>query len=143
MKKIIRLTERDLTNLVKRVIKEQEKSFWDWSDDERESLKGADGKFDVDKFDEVINKKSSTRTLPSKRKAEKGPFAYQPDSKKWYDAEDYEVDEPGNFSDEKTFGPGEYDDFMEYINNCNTKWCLTTKRFYDEYAKRGGIKVRK
>jgi hypothetical protein len=32
---------------------------------------------------------------------------------------------------------------MEYINNCDTRWCLTTKRFYDQYAKMGNITVGK
>jgi hypothetical protein len=76
------------------------------------------------------------------RKAEKGPFASAGDG--WYDADEREVDEPTDYSEERSFGPDEQESFMDYINNCNTKWCLTTKRMYDIYAKKpGGIRVRK
>jgi hypothetical protein len=71
-----------------------------------------------------------------------GPFAHHKDTG-WYDAGDRAVEEPTDYSEEREFGPGEYDDFMEFINNCNHKWCLQTKRFYDTYASRGKIKVRK
>lgn len=58
---------------------------------------------------------------------------------KFYDTEDRPVDdEQIDFFEKKTFGPDEYDDFMDYINNCNTKWCLTTKKYYDFYTQTGG-----
>jgi hypothetical protein len=102
MKKIIRLTEADLTRLVKRVLKENDE-------------------FDV--------------------------FAQSDyDSPKYRSADDRQtsITDLNKFDEHKTFGPGEYDDFMEYINNCNVEWCLKTKRLYDAYAnKKGGIKVGK
>jgi len=125
MAKIIRLTESDLTRLVKRVIKEQQGVF---------------GNIDLAKFDAEWGDKGPKK--PSSRKADKGPFASAGDE--WYDSEDMEVMEPTDYSEEKTFGPDEYEDFMEFINDCNTKWCLTTKRMYDRYSnKPGGIRVRK
>ena len=94
--KIVRLTERDLTRLVNKIIKE----------------------------------------------SDKGPFAHHKDTG-WYDSKDRESAEPTDYSEEKEFGPDEYDDFMEFINNCDNKWCLKTKQFYDMYANKGNIKVRK
>ena len=94
--KIVRLTERDLTRLVNKIIKE----------------------------------------------SDKGPFAHHA-SPGWVDADDRHIEEPTNYSEEREFGPDEYDDFMEFINNCDNKWCLKTKQFYDMYADKGNIKVRK
>lgn len=62
---------------------------------------------------------------------------------KYYDTMDRRVDSDIEFSEKKEFGPEDYDDFMEYINKCNTRWCLTTKRMYDMYAKTGNITVGK
>ena len=99
MKKIIKLTENDLTRIVKRVIREQ-------NEDEKLFASGGDGR--------------------------------------WFDSDDMEIDEPTDYSEEITFGPGEYKSFMKYINSCNTKWCVTTKKMYDKYAETtGGFKVRR
>ena len=98
MRKVIRLTESDLTRIVKRVIREGE------------------------------------------------AFAHH-DSTGWVDQDDRHV--PQDYMDvkggleQRKFGPGEYDDFMEYINNCDNKWCVKTKEFYDNYAEKGPIRVRK
>ena len=56
---------------------------------------------------------------------------------------DYMDNEGSMFDEQRTFGPGEYDDFMEFINNCNNNWCLKTKMYYDKYAEKGPIRVRK
>ena len=107
MKKIVRLTERDLTRLVNRVIRE---------------------------FDDSMQGRPDT--------GEMDIFAKSPDSgvNKFRDRFDAEVEDT-EFEDTKEFGPEEYDDFMEYINGCDTKWCLTTKKYYDLYANRGPITV--
>jgi hypothetical protein len=62
---------------------------------------------------------------------------------KYLDTMDREVKGDIEFYEKKEFGPEDYDSFMEYINNCDTKWCLTTKRFYDRYVKMGNITVGK
>lgn len=122
MSKIVRLTESDLVGLVKRIVREQQETF------------------DLAKFDAEWDKRGPKK--PSTRKAEKGPFASAGDE--WIDASDMEVMEPTDYSEEKSFGPDDYEGFMDFINNCNTKWCLTTKRMYDAYSKKpGGIRVRK
>lgn len=100
MEKVIRLSESDLTRIVKRVIKEQE------------------GDVDV--------------------------FASTPHIEKGYiDRMDRPVEGDIEYDESRTFGPDEYDDFMEYINNCDTRWCLTTKKFYDRYTKGGPLVVAK
>ena len=99
MKKIVKLTEADLTRIVRRVMKENE-------DEEIFATHDAHGG-------------------------------------KYYDATDRPVNVDIEFSEKREFGPEDYDDFMEYINNCNTRWCLTTKRMYDMYAKTGNITVGK
>jgi len=114
MAKIIRLTESDLTRIVKRAIKEHfnyggepEQSSQDFEDD--------------DEFD---------------------AFASHPMAgSNYFNKQD--VAHKGNldFDEGKVFGPEDYDSFMEYINGCNTKWCLTTKRMYDSYASKGPISV--
>lgn len=72
------------------------------------------------------------------------PFASNPaQGGQWYDSQDYATDEPTSYSEEREFGPEEYEDFMEFINDCETSWCLKTKKFYDHYANVGKIKVRK
>jgi hypothetical protein len=121
--------------LEKRKLNEQGGFFFD----DAEELKGPDGNIDLEKFDARMEKFPKK---PPTRKPEEGPFASAGEG--WYDSEEMEVMEPTDYSEEKTFGPDDYENFMEYINNCNTKWCLTTKRMYDAYSKKpGGIKVRK
>jgi hypothetical protein len=72
------------------------------------------------------------------------PVQIEYGQQKWIDKSDkYMQDSDIEFSDVKEFGPEDYDSFMEYINNCDTLWCLKTKRFYDMYAKMGNIKVGK
>ena len=67
----------------------------------------------------------------------------------WIDQDDRQVPqdymdiEGSDFDEQRKFGPGEYDDFMKFINNCDNKWCLKTKSFYDRYSEKGPIKVRK
>lgn len=62
---------------------------------------------------------------------------------KYYDTMDKPVDSDIEFSEKREFGPEDYDSFMNYINNCNTRWCLTTKKMYDKYASKGNITVGK
>lgn len=71
-------------------------------------------------------------------------FASAPHIQKgYYDKMDRPVKGDIEYDESRTFGPNEYDDFMEYINNCNTRWCLTTKKFYDKYTKGGPLVVAK
>ena len=128
----VRLTENDLNRLVKRILKEQQEidEFF-FEDDEDNPAERA------------LSSGENPRKWATNYPAEKGPYAYNPKSRGWFDADDVGVMEPKNYSEEKEFGPEDYESFMEYINNCNTKWCLTTKRMYDAYAKEGKIKVRK
>lgn len=131
--KIVRLTESDLVRLVKRVVKEQS---------EVDILKMNTGA-DIDKaIDDYYEKQGGRPAAKPLSKSTKGPFAGHKDTG-WYDADDRQSAEPTDYSEEREFGPGEYDDFMEFINNCDNKWCLQTKRFYDTYANQGKIKVRK
>ena len=101
MKKIVRLTESDLTRLVKRIIKESEEEM------------------DI--------------------------FAKAPESgiNKFKDKFDRDVQGDIEFDDTREFGPEEYEDFMEYINGCNTSWCIKSKKWYDKYSERGPITVGK
>ena len=97
-------------------------------------------------FDTEDESEDMGRELPMiapNKKPTDGPFGYNRPKGDWYDSNDERVYEPIDFSDEKEFGPEDYDSFMEYINGCNTKWCLTTKRMYDAYANVGSIKIRK
>jgi hypothetical protein len=99
MKKIVRLTENDLSRIVRRVIKEQ-------NEDGNVFTSGGDGR--------------------------------------WFDSDDMEIDEPTDYSEEITFGPDEYKSFMKFMNKCNTKSCVATKKMYDKYAETtGGFKVRR
>jgi len=41
----------------------------------------------------------------------------------------------------KVFGPDEYDEFMEYINDCDTMWCVKTKKMFDKYQEMGPVSV--
>jgi hypothetical protein len=61
----------------------------------------------------------------------------------WIDKQDNIVKSEIEFSDVREFGPEDYDSFMEYINNCDTNWCLKTKLFYDNYANMGKLRVGK
>jgi hypothetical protein len=99
MKKIVKLTERDLTRIVRRVISEADAIA-------RVQSLGKDNWLDSD--DRMINRPNLKR-----------------------------------FPDEKRFGPNDYEDFMEYINDCDTEWCIKTKKFYDLYTKDETITVRK
>jgi hypothetical protein len=133
VKKIVRLTESDLVRLVKRVVKEQS---------EIDILKMNTGA-DIDKaIDDYYEKQGGRPAAKPLSKSKEGPFAHHKDIG-WYDSKDRASAEPTDYSEEREFGPGEYDDFMEFINNCDNKWCLQTKRFYDTYANQGKIKVRK
>ena len=77
------------------------------------------------------------------RKVEKGPFSSAGDGR-WFDSDDMEIDEPTDYSEEITFGPDEYESFMKFMNKCNTKSCVATKKMYDKYAETtGGFKVRR
>jgi hypothetical protein len=97
MKRIVRLTEKDLTRLVNRIIKESDGNMFATHD-----LVGG-----------------------------------------WYDTHNRPVDEPTDYSEEMSFGPEDYDKFMEFINNCDTQWCMKTKKWYKRYADRGDIRVRR
>jgi hypothetical protein len=123
--KIVRLTESDLIRLVRKVVKEEQ-------GDELDSM-----------LDDFYEKQGGRPAQKPLSKSTKGPFASHGDDNKFYDADDRLSAEPTDYSEEREFGPDEYDDFMEFINNCNTKWCIQSKRLYDTYASRGNIKVRK
>jgi len=97
MKRIVRLTERDLTRLVNRIIKESDGNMFATHD-----LVGG-----------------------------------------WYDKDNRKVDEPTDYSEEMSFGPEDYDKFMEFINDCDTSWCMKTKKMYKRYADKGDITVRR
>jgi hypothetical protein len=130
MRKTVRMTEGDLTRLVRRVIREQrslQKEYF-YNDDDSEGFEPSG---------------SPVSSRPSLRKAEKGPFASQSGKNDWYDKYDRNVEDPKDFSEEREFGPNEYEDFMEYINDCDTAWCLKTKKYYDDYTGVSKIKVRK
>lgn len=114
---VVRLTESDLEKIVRKVIMEQMSGV----------AFGAEGnglKVSREDKGEEMFAKSDIMT-------------------KYIDSGDTEVKGDIEFSEKKEFGPEDYDSFMEYINNCDTRWCLTTKRFYDQYAKRGNITVGK
>jgi hypothetical protein len=59
-----------------------------------------------------------------------------------YDANDREVNEPKHYTDERTFGINDYEDFIKYLGDTKTNWNLKSKGFYDLYAKYG-LKMRK
>jgi len=132
-KKIVRLTESDMIRLVKKIVKEQS---------EIDILKAKTGA-DIDKaIDDYYEKQGGRPAQKPLSKSKEGPFVHHKDTG-WYDSKDRASAEPTDYSEEREFGPDEYGDFMEFINNCDNKWCLQTKRFYDTYAGRGNIKVRK
>lgn len=61
----------------------------------------------------------------------------------YVDAMDRKVGSEIEFSDVREFGPEDYKSFMEYINNCDTRWCIKTKQNYDKFASMGTIKIGK
>lgn len=71
-----------------------------------------------------------------------GPFMLNPITRTWYDANDREVNEPKHYTDERTFGINDYEDFIKYLGDTKTNWNLKSKGFYDLYAKYG-LKMRK
>ena len=71
-----------------------------------------------------------------------GPFMLNPITRTWYDANDREVNEPKHYTDERTFGINDYEDFVKYLGHTKTNWNLKSKGFYDLYAKYG-LKMRK
>lgn len=71
-----------------------------------------------------------------------GPFMLNPITRTWYDANDREVNEPKNYTDERIFGINDYEEFIKYLGNTKTNWNLKSKGFYDLYAKYG-LKMRK
>lgn len=71
-----------------------------------------------------------------------GPFMLNPITRTWYDANDREVNEPKHYTDERTFGINDYEDFVKYLGDTKTNWNLKSKGFYDLYAKYG-LKMRK
>ena len=71
-----------------------------------------------------------------------GPFMLNPITRTWYDANDCEVNEPKHYTDERTFGINDYEDFVKYLGDTKTNWNLKSKGFYDLYAKYG-LKMRK
>ena len=70
-----------------------------------------------------------------------GPFMLNPITRTWYDANDREVNEPKHYTDERTFGTNDYEDFIKYLGDTKTNWNLKSKGFYDLYAKYG-LKMR-
>ncbi len=70
------------------------------------------------------------------------PYMLNPITRTWYDANDREVSEPKNYTDERTFGINDYEDFIKYLGDTKTNWNLKSKGFYDLYAKYG-LKMRK
>lgn len=117
-KNVIRLTESDLEKIVRKVIMEQMSGVAFGAEGNGLKVKKED------KGEEMFAKADNIMTH-------------------YRDTMDSRVMDDIEFSEKKEFGPEDYDSFMEYINNCDTKWCLTTKRFYDQYAKRGNITVGK
>lgn len=47
------------------------------------------------------------------------------------------------YPEEKEFGPDQYEEFMDFINDCDTSWCIKTKNMFNRFAMNGPIKVRK
>ena len=70
------------------------------------------------------------------------PYMLNPITRTWYDANDREVNEPKHYTDERTFGINDYEDFIKYLGDTKTNWNLKSKGFYDLYAKYG-LKMRK
>lgn len=79
------------------------------------------------------------------KEQEEEAFASHPaHGEKWLNKDDRWMDEPDiELTSVREFGPGEYEDFMEFINGCNVKWCNKVKHLYDMYAEHGKFKVGK
>jgi len=118
MKKVIRLTESDLEKIVRKVVEEQSVGLAFGA--EGNGLKVRKG----DKGEEMFAKSDNIMT-------------------NYRDSMDSPVMGDIEFSEKKEFGPEDYDSFMEYINNCDTRWCITTKKYYDKFVKMGNITVGK
>jgi len=71
------------------------------------------------------------------------PVAYHDLVGGWYDTNNEKVDEPTDYSEEMSFGPEDYKKFIKFINDCDTSWCLKTKKMYKLYTNKGNIIVRK
>jgi hypothetical protein len=117
-KNVIRLTESDLEKIVRKVIMEQMSGVAFGAEGNGLKVKKED------KGEEMFAKSDNIMTH-------------------YRDTMDNRVMGDIEFSEKKEFGPEDYDSFMEYINNCDTRWCLTTKKFYDKYAEKGNITVGK
>lgn len=110
MRRISRLTESDLVRLVKKVIRENRRVY-----------EGSDWKMAASVGDKVRDNRVVDRD-------------------DWYD----EMDSPMNPIDldmathGKVFGPDQYEEFMEYINDCDTMWCTKTKKMFDVYQAQAG-----
>ena len=90
-----------------------------------------------------LTEKDLTR-LVNKILNEADAFATHPDVGGWFDAKDRAMDdEPTDFDSERNFGPGDYRKFKRFISGCNVSWCLKAKDWFDRYAERGPITVRK
>jgi len=63
------------------------------------------------------------------------PFMLNPITNTWYDANDCEINEPKNYTDERIFGINDYEEFLKYLGNTETKWNLKSRGFYNLYAK--------
>lgn len=103
-KRTIKLTENDLSKLIKKIINESEVFAT-----------------------HPLHQREDDSSKPS-----------------WFDAEnDGIVSDPDTFQDEKSFGPGEYEDFKKFIKGCSANWCLNVKHWFDMYTNQGPITVRK
>jgi hypothetical protein len=89
----------------------------------------------------LFRKKFGKRKAISKQ-GEQSPYMLNPITRTWYDANDVEVTEPRNYTDERIFGINDYEEFMKYLGDTKTNWNLKSKGFYDLYAKYG-LKMRK
>lgn len=130
MRKVTRLTESDLIRLVKKVIREN-------------------GRVNEYFYYDDIGDSPVEPSTPNKGNP-KWKMAASPgnkvrgnrvvDRENWYD----ERDKPMNPSDldtathGKVFGPDQYEEFMEYINDCDTMWCVKTKNMFDKYQEEMG-----
>jgi hypothetical protein len=82
----------------------------------------------------LFQKKFGKRKAISKQ-GNQSPYMLNPITRTWYDANDVEVTEPRNYTDERIFGINDYEEFMKYLGNTETKWNLKSRGFYNLYAK--------
>ena len=158
MRKVVRLTESDLTRIVKRVIQEQRSKkvtpekiikmlmdsaestpqedyddVYDWMQDVVMNLW-------EDNYDDDYELEESIRGNYRIR-------SWTPDS--WYDEDDRAVnpDEIEDYEEEVEFGPDEYDRYMDYTKDIPNKWNFQLdKGYYDKHYKPGKeipIKIRR